>query len=83
MKWNQSEKLDIKVDDHVERSQEVQVDMEDSAISSAVRVDISKAGGEEVKYGEETLMVNASIMTLRYKPWNSPWLVDLDLERAT
>lgn len=83
VKWNQSEKLDIKVDDHVERSQEVQVDMEDSAISSAVRVDISKAGGEEVKYGEETLMVNASIMTLRYKPWNSPWLVDLDLERAT
>ena len=83
MRWNQSEELDIKVDDHVERSQEVQVDMEDSAISSAVRVDISKDGGEEVKYGEETLMVNASIMTLRYKPWNSPWLVDLDLERAT
>jgi len=24
-------------------------------------------------------MVNAAIMTLRYKPVNAPWLVDLDL----
>lgn len=34
-----------------------------------------------VKFGEETLMVNAAIMNLSYRPTNSPWLVDLDLPR--
>jgi Icc-related predicted phosphoesterase len=32
--------------------------------------------------GEETLFVNASIMTLRYEPKNAPWLVDLMLPVA-
>lgn len=32
-----------------------------------------------VKFGKETLMVNASIMNLGYKPTNSPWLIELDL----
>ena len=32
-----------------------------------------------IKHGKQTLMVNAAIMTLRYKPVNAPWLVDLDL----
>jgi hypothetical protein len=36
-----------------------------------------------VSFGKETLMVNAAIMNVRYKPANSPWLVDLDLPRAT
>lgn len=36
-----------------------------------------------IKFGKETLMVNAAIMNLSYKPTNSPWLVDLELPRAT
>ncbi|PMD41333.1 ser/Thr protein phosphatase family protein-like protein [Hyaloscypha variabilis F] len=36
-----------------------------------------------ISCGKETLMVNAAIMNVRYKPANSPWLVDLDLPRAT
>lgn len=32
--------------------------------------------------GKQTLFVNAAIMTVRYKPLQSPWLVDLDLPLA-
>lgn len=35
-----------------------------------------------IKFGKETLMVNAAIMDLNYDPRNSPWLVDLELPRA-
>jgi len=34
-----------------------------------------------VKSGKETMMVNASIMNLKYQPTNAPWLIELDLER--
>lgn len=45
----------------------------------AAYIDLSKDGNEPLVWGEETLFVNASIMDLRYKPVNAPWLVDLDL----
>jgi len=32
-----------------------------------------------LKTGRETLFVNASIMTVRYRPLNAPWLVDVEL----
>jgi predicted phosphohydrolase len=35
------------------------------------------------EFGKETLMVNAAIMNLQYRPTNAPWLVDLDLPKAT
>ncbi|KAL2075177.1 hypothetical protein VTL71DRAFT_119 [Oculimacula yallundae] len=35
-----------------------------------------------VKFGKETLMINAAIMNMGYRPTNAPWLVDLDLPRA-
>jgi hypothetical protein len=35
-----------------------------------------------ISFGKETLMVNAAIMNILYKPTNAPWLVDLDLELA-
>ena len=34
-----------------------------------------------IEAGKETLMVNASIMTVRYRPENAPWLIDLELPR--
>jgi hypothetical protein len=82
VKWKEGGELDVKVEEHVEQSKEIQVSMEDLTKSSAVSLDISKEGGMEIKRGQETLMVNASIMTVRYKPWNNPWLVDMDLEQA-
>lgn len=36
----------------------------------------------EFEAGKQTLFVNAAIMTVGYKPLQSPWLVDLDLPLA-
>ncbi|KAF4617100.1 hypothetical protein G7Y89_g15049 [Cudoniella acicularis] len=33
-----------------------------------------------IKHGEETLMVNAAINNVNYRPVNSPWLIDLELQ---
>ncbi|KAH0848856.1 hypothetical protein AYO21_09573 [Fonsecaea monophora] len=35
-----------------------------------------------LEFGAETLFVNASIMNLRYRPVNAPWLVDVMLPEA-
>lgn len=45
----------------------------------AAYIDISKDGNEPLKWGEETLFINASIMDVRYRPVNPPWVVDLEL----
>jgi hypothetical protein len=37
------------------------------------------ASSLSIRHGEETLMVNAAIMNLGYKPTRSPWLLDLEL----
>ena len=42
-------------------------------------VDISESGGKPLKWGQETLFVNASIMDVNYNPTNAPWVVDIDL----
>ena len=44
-----------------------------------VFVDLSEGGGEGLRWGEETVFVNAAIMDVEYKPVNAPWVVDLDL----
>ena len=45
----------------------------------AAYINISSDGNQSLKWGEETLFVNASIMDVRYRPVNAPWVVDLDL----
>ncbi|KAL7812331.1 Metallo-dependent phosphatase [Trichoderma aethiopicum] len=40
-------------------------------------------GENAVRQGEQTLFVNASIMSVRYRPAQMPWVVDIDLPRAT
>ncbi|KAH0495633.1 hypothetical protein TgHK011_009168 [Trichoderma gracile] len=40
-------------------------------------------GDNMVKRGEQTLFVNASIMSVRYRPAQMPWVVDIDLPRTT
>ncbi|EGR46673.1 uncharacterized protein TRIREDRAFT_65957 [Trichoderma reesei QM6a] len=40
-------------------------------------------GQDMVKRGEQTLFVNASIMSVRYRPAQMPWVVDIDLPRTT
>ena len=41
--------------------------------------DGSEKGGMPVDWGKETVFVNASIMDVKYRPINKPWVVDLDL----
>ncbi|KAK4507155.1 hypothetical protein PRZ48_000889 [Zasmidium cellare] len=48
----------------------------------AVLVDVSKEGGQPLKKGEESLLVNAAIMDVEYSPVNAPWIVDIDLPKA-
>lgn len=45
-------------------------------------VDVSRDGERPLKYGEETLFVNAAIMTKSYVPTNAPWVVDIELPSA-
>ncbi|KAF2036119.1 Metallo-dependent phosphatase [Setomelanomma holmii] len=80
--WQEGSDLDVKFEDHLEKSEDVKLDHEDTIEKRAATVDVSGSSQKGVVFGEETLMVNASIMTLTYKPYNAPWLVDLDLERA-
>lgn len=42
-------------------------------------VDVSEGGQRSLKWGQETLFVNASVMDVRYNPTNAPWLIDIDL----
>lgn len=45
---------------------------------------IDLADGEnKIKQGEQTLFVNASIMSVRYRPTQMPLVIDMDLPRAT
>ncbi|GAM38162.1 40S ribosomal protein [Talaromyces pinophilus] len=45
-------------------------------------IDLSSGAEEPLRYGEETLFVNASIVTVGYTTDNAPWVVDLDLPVA-
>lgn len=82
VKWRAGDDLDVKDEKHIVKSKIIKVDQQTMAKGRSAYVDIS-GGGEEVKFGEETLMVNASIMTKSYDPWNGPWLVDMDLKKAS
>ncbi|MCJ1428345.1 hypothetical protein MMC29_006254 [Sticta canariensis] len=44
-------------------------------------LDLSDSGSE-LRFGEETVFVNAAIMNKSYRPRNAPWVVDLDLALA-
>ncbi|EUC48211.1 hypothetical protein COCMIDRAFT_87874 [Bipolaris oryzae ATCC 44560] len=80
--WNNGEP-DIKPEQCIQRADTIPVDGGKTANERAATVDISQGSSIAVEFGKETLMVNASIMNVRYDPWNGPWLVDLDLERAS
>lgn len=82
VKWKEGEELDAKWQQHVEKAEWVEVDEEKMAEERAAFVDISRSGARPVEFGKETLMVNASIMTVQYRPVQAPWVVDLDLEMA-
>ena len=42
-------------------------------------VDLTEASGQGLRRGAETLFVNASVMSVEYRPVNAPWVLDLHL----
>jgi predicted phosphodiesterase len=40
---------------------------------------VSSDSTQPLRFGEETLFVNASVVTVNYVPKNAPWLIDIDL----
>lgn len=60
----------------------VPTDVEDMLERRGVYYDISSQSRRPLRFGEETLFVNASICTVGYSPRNAPWVVDLDLPAA-
>ena len=57
----------------------VEVGREEMLEERAACVDVSREGGAELEWGRETLFVNASVVTRRYRAENAPWRVDLEL----
>jgi hypothetical protein len=82
VRWNNNGELDVKTEEQIEVADAVPLDWEAIMDERAASIDIGQGSDDAVEFGQETLMVNASIMNVRYKPWNAPWLVDLDLEVA-
>lgn len=60
----------------------VVVDKEDVFEQRGAYIDMSSEGSNPLRWGDETLFVNASIMDVRYNPRNAPWIVDIELPRA-
>lgn len=79
--WNPNADLDDDWKKHVVKVEAIPIDEAEVAEKKAAFVDASSSS-LPLEFGKETLMVNASIMNLRYKPMQAPWLVDLDLERT-
>lgn len=62
---------------------EIRGDPEEVLEQRGVVVDATEDGeGGGLKFGEETLFVNASVVTVRYHAVNAPWVVDMDLPVA-
>ncbi|CAK43683.1 hypothetical protein CBS63078_88 [Aspergillus niger] len=57
----------------------IQCDKERTLEERCARVDVSKEGGNGLRVGEETLFVNASVVTVQYQAINAPWVVEVDL----
>lgn len=63
------------------KSEAIEVDIDRESEEGGVKLDFTKKGGRELRFGEETLFVNAAILDVRYRPVNAPWVVDLELAR--
>ena len=82
VRWKEGEDRGDKWEEHVEQADRLEADEKKVVEDGAAIVDIAGDGEQKLEFGKETLMVNASIMSVQYKPLQSPWIVDLDLEKA-
>jgi hypothetical protein len=52
---------------------------EEMVQNRCAHVNIADDSDNPLKFGQETLLVNAAIMDIRYRPLHAPWMVDLEL----
>ncbi|KAE8144982.1 hypothetical protein BDV25DRAFT_134184 [Aspergillus avenaceus] len=57
----------------------IQCDKETALEDRCAYTDVSGGSKAPLRVGEETLFVNASVVTVEYHAMNAPWLVDLEL----
>jgi hypothetical protein len=62
--------------------EDVRPDPEDMLEMRGAYCDVSDGAERPLRVGEETLFVNASVVTVNYEPRNAPWVVDLELPIA-
>ncbi|KAI9717015.1 MAG: hypothetical protein M1812_004950 [Candelaria pacifica] len=65
-----------------EQVETIETDAEQVSKERRAYLDVSQGSRRPLRFGEETLLINASIMDVRYRPINAPWVVDLDLPTA-
>lgn len=63
----------------IESISKEKVDLDKVVQDRAAFVDGSSSARTPIIYGGTTLLINAAIMDVWYKPVNAPWVVDLDL----
>lgn len=64
------------------KQEKVPTDIEDMLENRGAFYDMSSESRQPLRFGQETLFVNASICTVGYSPKNAPWVIDLDLPAA-
>lgn len=62
--------------------EDVATDVEDMLENRSAFCNVSEEAERPLRFGEETLFVNASVNTVRYEARNAPWVVDLELPLA-
>ncbi|KAE8353164.1 hypothetical protein BDV28DRAFT_157268 [Aspergillus coremiiformis] len=61
------------------RQSVIQCDKETTLEDRCAYTDLSGESKSPLRVGDETLFVNASVVTVQYQALNAPWLVDLEL----
>ncbi|KAL4963807.1 40S ribosomal protein S8e [Aspergillus stella-maris] len=64
----------------IKRIEDVPWDREDVMDQRGAYVDLTSDSKRPLRRGEETVFVNASVVTVKYEGLNAPWVVDLDLQ---
>ncbi|KAL1957427.1 hypothetical protein VTO42DRAFT_5995 [Malbranchea cinnamomea] len=76
MKWDKEGKEE---EEEEEGSTTFQQDREAELDNGYAYIDLSHESNKPLREGEETLFVNAAVVTRLYEPLNAPWLIDIDL----
>lgn len=66
-----------------EEGERIVPDMDAARREGCCKLDVSSDAQRPLRHREETLFVNASVLSVKYRPEHAPWLIDLDLPKAS